>query len=290
MLSHGSGAIPTSYFNLRYTFECANPLTFFGSYNTRDNSLLYPVNNSVIKVKSAGNGRSGRLSIIEGPSYARREIITRFRLKDGMEKIYKEITTDSFMREAIKKYKGMRVTLNDPWEATLCFIISQYNNVKRIRKITTKILDRFGSDITNSDGRVVAKSFPGCADIAKASIKELAECGAGFRSRYIKESAEYCTNNIDLRKLGNHDYQTLKGELMEMRGVGDKVADCIALMGYGKLEAFPIDVWVKRTMERIYFKGRGTSIRKLHEFAEEKFGQFGGYAQEYIFWFGRNTV
>jgi N-glycosylase/DNA lyase len=182
----------------------------------------------------------------------------------------------------------MRVTRNDPWEATLCFIISQYNNVKRIRLITKNIINRFGSDITDANGKAVAKSFPTYEDLAVVPTKEFAACGAGFRARYIKEAAEYCSSNIRLNKLGRLDYHDLKEELMGIRGVGDKVADCIALMGYGKLEAFPIDVWVKRTMERIYFKGRNAKIKDLHAFAVERFGNYCGYAQQYLFWHGRN--
>ena len=282
--------IPTSCFDLRHTFECANPLTFFGSYDHKDNCLTYTSGRSVIRARFTGSIESGRLHIKEGPSRSKEELISRFRLKDDMGKIYESIATDSFMERAIKRYRGMRVTRNDPWEATLCFIISQYNNIKRIRRITRNIIDRFGSEIEDGDGKGIVKSFPTSSELADSSIKELLSCGAGYRARYIKETADYCAYNVDLGGLRRLDYPELKKELMHMSGVGDKVADCIALMGYGKLEAFPIDVWVKRTMEKVYFKGKNTSIRKLHEFAAEKFGRFGGYAQEYIFWFGKNLA
>lgn len=282
--------IQTSYFNLRYTFECANPLTFFGDYNINDDSLVYPLDRTVIRVKFTGSSKSGKLFISDGPTYSRKEVIARFRLNDDMKRIYENIMTDGFMKQAVERYEGMRVTYNDPWEATLCFIISQYNNVKRIRKITKNIVDRFGSSITDGNGRIIAKSFPSSSDIAEASVKELLACGAGFRAKYIKEAAEYCANNINLHKLERLNYCTLKDELMGISGVGEKVADCIALMGYGKLEAFPIDVWVKRTMEKIYFKGKSMKIKELHKFATEKFSPYCGYAQEYIFWFGKHFV
>ena len=278
--------IPISYFSLRYTFECANPLTFFGHYNFSEDILAYPFSGSIMKVKFFGSSKKGKLSIMEGPQNARKEVISRFRLKDDLKRIYQSINTDDFMAGAIKKYYGMRVTLNDPWETTLCFIISQFNNVKRIRKITLSIIDRFGSDIESTHA-AIKKGFPTSEELQDATVKELMECGAGFRAKYIKEAAEYCTNNLDLYRLGRLGYPELKEELMGIKGVGDKVADCIALMGYGKLEAFPIDVWVKRTLERIYFKSKDTKIKDLHRFAEQRW-QYPGYAQQYLFWAGRH--
>ena len=282
--------IVTSQFDLRHTFESANPLTFFGEYNPNDNILTYPMGRTLAKIRFVGDCRKGKLLITGSDPRLKKEVISRLRLKDDMEKIYEAIATDSFMEQAIKKYEGMHVTLNDPWETTLCFIISQYNNVKRIRKITRNIVDRFGADIMDDDGKVVAKSFPTITDLTEVTIKEFAECGAGFRARYIKEAVEYCSSSINLNKLRKLDYGSLKEELMEIKGVGDKVADCIALMGYGKLEAFPIDVWVKRTMEKVYFKGKNMKIKDLRGFANDRFDDYCGYAQQYLFWHGRNVA
>jgi N-glycosylase/DNA lyase len=284
------GQIITKNFDLRHTFESANPLTFFGEYDHKSNTLAYPSGNSLIKVQFIGNCNKGKLLINGSDSRMKKKVIARLRLNDDMEKIYGAIATDHFMKHAIEKYRGMHVTLNDPWETTVCFIISQYNNVKRIRKITRSIVDRFGLDITNEDGKVIARSFPNTADLAEATIKEFMECGAGFRAKYLKEAVEYCSDSVDLRKIGKLDYPSLKEELMEIKGVGEKVADCIALMGYGKLEAFPIDVWVKRTMERVYFKGKDIKIKDLRNFANERFGDYCGYAQQYLFWHGRNVA
>ena len=103
-------------------------------------------------------------------------------------------------------------------------------------------------------------------------------------------AAEMCTGSIDLKALNGKNYDTVKSSLMEINGVGEKVADCIALMGYGKMEAFPIDVWVKRTLENVYFKGRDKKISGLMEFAEDQWGANRGYAQQYIFWNGMNMV
>jgi len=93
---------------------------------------------------------------------------------------------------------------------------------------------------------------------------------------------------MDLYRLRGKGYDSIKESLMEIDGVGDKVADCIALMGYGKLEAFPIDTWVKRMLESIYFGKERRSIAALHEFADERWGKLAGYAQQYLFHYSRN--
>jgi N-glycosylase/DNA lyase len=216
---------------------------------------------------------------------AMKDLKYRFGLNDNMKKIYEQISTDEFVKSAIATYPGMRVTVNDPWETTVCFIISQFNNVKRIRLITKNIVKRFGYSIDGTDTR----TFPSSEVLSGASITDFRECNAGFRAKYLKSAAEYCTNNLDLYKLRSKSYEELKEELMTISGVGDKVADCIALMGYGKLEAFPIDVWIKRMMERLYFKGKVMKPREIHDFAIGRWGDMAGYAQQYIFHYARDN-
>ncbi len=276
-------------FDIKHTVESAQPLTFHADYNAGKGTLNYVSNGAFIKTRYRGNSKKCQVELdSENSTSARRDFVRRFRLKDNMKDIYSHIAVDGFMKDAVLNYRGMRVTLNDPWETTMCFIISQYNNVKRIRLIIKRFIDEFGSPILDESNAIVAKGFPKSEDLTRFSEKDFRRCGAGFRAKYITKAAEYCTNSIDLYKLRSKGYDKLKGELMEISGVGDKVADCIALMGYGKMEAFPIDVWVKRTMERVYFKGKDKGIPYLHGFAEEKFGNYKGYAQQYIFWHGRN--
>lgn len=277
-----------SRFNLKHTFESAQPLTFHGDYDYISNSLIYVSNGRLINVGFYGDDKEGDLVAMgSDPSYVPSEIRKRFRTEDDMEEIYKKIGTDKFVQDAINKYNGMRLTLNDPWETTLCFIISQYNNVPRIRGIVKKVMEKYGTPIKNDAGRAIGYSFPESSVIANATIKDLTACGAGFRAKYIKEAAEYCTDNLDLYKLNSTKYEKMKEQLLEIKGVGDKVADCIILMGYGNLEAFPIDVWVQRTMEKAYFKGKKKSTKELYRFAKKKWGKYAGYAQQYVFHSGR---
>ncbi len=270
-------------FSLRHTFESAQPLTFYADFNQASNTLVYPQGSLLVSVTQSGSDEKGSLHVSGGRrGYVTSEVRRRFRLRDDMGKIYKKIRTDAYIAKAIDLYRGMRLTLNDPWETTLVFIISQFNNVKRIRLITRSIIAKYGSEIEGR-GAASARSFPTSADMTKATEKELKRLGAGYRARYIIGAADYCTNNVDLGKLPSHKYLKLKEELMQIDGVGEKVADCIALMGYGNLKAFPIDVHIKRTMEKLYFEGKVKRIREIRDFAESRWGDYMGYAQQYLF-------
>lgn len=276
-------------FDIKHTIESAQPLTFYADYNFGDGALEYPNGNDYTRAIILGTSKSSRIKLSsKNLDSAKMEFVARFRLKDDMDKIYNAIGNDEFVRKSIEKYRGMRLTLNDPWETTLCFIMSQYNNIKRIRKIIKCFVSEFGTEILDDEGKIMGKSFPTSSELTRFNEADFRRCGAGFRARYIVSAAEYCTNNLDLYKLKNKGYDKLKEELMTITGVGDKVADCIALMGYGNLEAFPIDVWVKRTLEGIYFKGKKQKIEHLHKFVEQKWDGYLGYAQQYIFHHGRN--
>lgn len=274
--------------DLRHTIESAQPLTFYADYDFSSNTIKYASGERLVRCTFKGTERSCTVSFDTDSAFSRRDFSRRFRLGDNINDIYSKISTDDFIISAISKYHGMRVTLNDPWETTLCFLMSQYNNVKRIRLIVRNIIEKFGNEITE-DGIVVAKGFPTSEELMKFTEKDFRRCGAGFRARYLKEAVEYCTDNMNLYKLRGKGYCKVKEELMSISGVGEKVADCIALMGYGKMEAFPIDVWVKRTLENAYFKGKTKSIKELHRFVEGNWdNKYLGYVQQYIFWGGRN--
>ena len=275
--------IDVSLFSLRHTFESAQPLSFYADYNENGSVLSYAERGEIVKIMHRGSVEKGMLEILSRDNSAAHDAFTRFRLKDRMPTIYKNISTDEHISNSISLYNGMRLTMNDPWETVLTFIISQFNNVKRIRLITKNIVNKFGRPVFGSNGEIIGKEFPESKALLKATEKDFMALGAGFRSKYIVEAAEYCTHNIDLYKFSGSNYYKLKEDLMLIKGVGEKVADCIILMGYGNLKAFPIDVHVKRTVERLYFKGRKKKLREIQEFAEERWGRYRGYAQLYLF-------
>jgi N-glycosylase/DNA lyase len=268
-------------FSLRHTIESGQPLTFYSSYSSHAGaeSLKYVTMLGEIGLTIKGGKLDYSFAGGYTQSSAQAEIISRFALKEDMGRVYKSINTDEFMAGAIKEFYGMRITKNDPWEATICFVLSQFNNLKRIRGIMHSMIGAFGEDT----GRY--RLFPTAQAIANADVKAIRACGTGFRDKYLKSVAQEFAFSFDKEKLYKMKYEAAKERLMELDGVGDKVADCILLFGYNKLEAFPIDTWVKRAMERIYFNGRKRSIKKIHEFAYSRWPRpYLGYAQQYIFW------
>jgi len=280
--------IENTNFNLKHTFESAQPLTFYGDYYEDKVLLEYTYKNSIIGIKSTENNKLNAYWILKNNNEKLKlndEVIRRFRLFEDLDYIYKKINTDSNIDIAIKKYNGMRLTINDPWETTLVFIISQFNNVKRIRGIIKNIINRYGEKIDEKH-----KSFPTLENMSTATKEDLKNCGTGFRAEYIINAVDYFINNVDLNKLNPNNYEELHEIFTEIKGIGDKVADCIILMGYGNLRAFPIDVWVKRQLERLYFKGEKQKVSKLQDFAWEQWGDYRGYAQQYLFHSGRNLT
>ncbi len=283
----------TRDFDLTLTSMSGQPLAFHSEYSDSNKIrfLKYSTSKGIIKIEWSGNSRSGELDYDYFGDYtakaARAEIRKRFGLDANMGKVYSKISTDGFMREAIDKFHGLRVTENDPWETTMCFVISQFNNIKRIRGIVGNLTEKFGQTVEIEGRR--GKLFPTPEAIASASMNELRSCGTGFRDTYLKAAANAFLANDTVKSIGSTDYGKAKSSLMEIEGVGDKVADCILLFGYGKFEAFPIDTWIKKTMESLYFKGKKTTVRNIHDAAYEKWGGMRGYAQQYLFWYGRET-
>ncbi len=215
---------------------------------------------------------------------ARTDVRKRLGLIDDIGEVYENIDTDPYMHRAIASLRGLRLTESTPWEATLCFLVSQFNNIKRIRLIMKNLIAVYGEEIYV--GREKVKLFPTPDALSRASIEGLKRCNAGFRAEYIKSVAQEW-GSFRSERIYKMDYESAKETLMKFDGIGEKVADCILLMGYRKMEAFPVDVWIKRIMEQRYMK-RGASHAEIREFAGRIWKENAGYAQQYIYWYGRN--
>lgn len=277
--------------DIKLSAESGQPLTFFGEFGRDGNrdTLTYPVQGGHIRIYAERAPDTeieyefwGSISSRE----ARNDIYDRFSIGLDMKSIYSSINTDGFMDNAIKALRGMRITRNQPWETALCFTISQFNNIKRIRGIIARLSSRFG-DTLEVEGRMV-HGIPSPDALVDAPLRELRLCGTGFRDRYIRSVARAFALNGSFPELYSMPYDEAKRSLCAIDGIGDKVADCILLFGYGRVEAFPIDLWVKRVVENVYFGGKKQQIRMIHNFAENRWGAVRGYAQQYVFWHGRN--
>jgi len=259
-------------FSLKHTLECGQLFR----YEKKNGYYFLVVKDKIIKLKQKGN-----ILLFEGASS--KFIKHYFALDEDYEKIIEELKKDKFVAEAIKKYYGLRICRQDPWECLISYICSSASNIPKIRKNINNLAKNFGKKIKL--GSYISYSFPLKNEIK--SLCKIKSCGCGFRSNYIFETARIVDEKW-LKKLKKLSYEKAKKELMKLPGVGEKIADCVLLFSLGFREAFPVDVWIKRVMEELYFNGRKTSEKKIREFAMKKFGNNAGYAQQFLYHYRRN--
>jgi N-glycosylase/DNA lyase len=220
-----------------------------------------------------------------------------FRLDDDLLKIYSQISKDEHIRRAISAFRGLRILRQDPWECLISYICATYKSIAAIEHMLFNFSRRFGEKI-HFDG-LDFHMFPTPRKLARVHPDDLAKCGLGYRTRYVHETAKIINKNeLKFEGLKNATYQEAKAELVKLPGVGLKVADCVLLFSLEKLEAFPIDVWIKRAITEHYARYfqkelilRTTSKRsltsmdyeKLNAFGRIYFGGYAGYAQEYLY-------
>jgi len=199
--------------------------------------------------------------------------------------IKKAVSTDGIMERAVEVGGGIRILRQEPWETLISFILSANNRIPRIMKIISEISRLFGAEIKYEGESYY--SFPDARTLASCSLEQISECRAGYRCGYIHETAAaVAESGFDTGKLAAMPTADARKELMKYKGVGAKVADCVLLYSGTRYDVFPVDVWVKRVMEELYF-GREASFSEIHRFAGEKFGQYAGFAQQYLFYYAR---
>lgn len=179
---------------------------------------------------------------------------------------------DESLATACREYNGIRILKQDEWEAVCSFIISANNNIPRIKGIIERFCENFGEEI---DG---GYAFPSPEKTASLEVEDLSVIRSGFRAKYIIDAARKISGGeVDIEKIKNMNFEDAKAELLKIKGVGEKVAQCSLLYGFGRIEAFPVDVWVKRIVEELYPNGLPSCIKGTE-----------GIAQQYLFHWRRN--
>ena len=213
-----------------------------------------------------------------------------FRKKDNMEIIIKSISKDNTTKKAVKKYLGLRLLKQDPFQCLISFIVSSNSNIQKIKTSLENISRKFGTKIEFENQEFFL--FPKPDKLAKASINEIRTCGVGYRAKFIKEAANMIfSKKIDFESLKKSNYFETKERICSIPGVGNKVADCIMLFSLNKLEAFPLDRWMIRILEKYFFNEfqleTKTITEKQYDILHEKivnyFGSYAGYAQQFLF-------
>lgn len=206
-----------------------------------------------------------------------------------LKRDYKEIQSalikdDEVLQKAVEEGYGIRILAQNPFETIISFIISANNNIPRIKLIIERLCTLYGKKV-EAYGREFY-TFPDASTLSQLTREDLAPIKAGFRDKYILDAAiKIASGEVCIEKIREMDYEAAKNELKKIKGVGEKVANCILLFGFAKANAFPVDVWIKRILEHYYLSGQ--KIENIHEFAQKRFGEFGGYAQQYLFYYAR---
>ena len=214
-----------------------------------------------------------------------------------MDTSYAKIThqlakKDPHMAKAVEFGSGIRILKQDPWEMLISFIISQNKAIPHIQQCIRNISEQFGAPLEeiDSDDKPY-HAFPTPEELSKASEEDLRMCKVGFRAPYIMDACRKVLNGeVILNDLFIMTADEAREQLMTIKGVGPKIADCILLFAYGKGEVFPTDVWIKRVVEGLYFEGKEIKPDEIQTFAKSYFGKLAGYAQQYLFYYGRENA
>ena len=269
-------------FNLKYTLESGQSFR----WNTVDDAYYGVVKGCILKIQQREDTLIIDSSEKEEHPATNLELTHYFDVCRDLASILAEVNVDAYIDRAINKFWGMRLLNQELWETIASFILSQNNNMSRIRGLICSLSEKFGQRL-EFEG-YVDYSFPTPEALTDAGIDEIFACGTGYRASYLWNAAQNVVNgDLVLDAIKGMSYPAAKKELMKLEGIGEKVADCICLFSLGHLEALPVDVWIKRIFEQIYLRKRATP-REIREFARNYFGEFVGYAQQYLFHYAQN--
>ena len=273
-------------FNLVHIFECGQ---CFRWNKENDESYTGVIKYGVLNVKKDGENYifKGLLSKkIDEVVYDYFDLKTNYTsLKEKLSNI------DDYMKESIKFGYGIRILNQDLWECIISFIISANNNIPRIKKIIERLSLNYGEEIEFNEKKYY--TFPTVDSLSKASIEDLRRLGLGFRDKRVFKTTKMILNKeVDLEKLKNSDDTAyIEEELLKLDGIGEKVASCIMLFSLKRFDCFPIDVWVRRVMNELYIHEEEAKVSKskIKKIAEEKFLDYQGIAQQYLFYWKREA-
>lgn len=271
-------------FDLAQTLECGQCFRF---YKQAENDYVIVAYKSLLHIKQ----EEDKLIFYNcNEDMVRKLWIPYF----DLERNYSEIKAyllkqDNKLESAIREKYGVRILNQEFHEMLISFIISQNKQIPHIKQLVMRISENYG-EYLGTVNDVDYYSFPDIEALEKITEEDFREMKTGFRAPYLRDAVcRLGDGRISKDSMkGLSEVETRK-KLMEIKGVGEKVANCVMLFSLGFRDAFPIDVWIKRIMENLYFDGKDTSKEEIQEFASKLYGEYGGYAQQYLFCFGRDN-
>ena len=276
-------------FEPKHIFECGQSFR----WNENENgSYIGVVGSNVINVEKVDNNI---LFSSFGADNLEKLAINYFDLNRDYKEIKRRLSSiDEYLANSVKYGSGIRILNQDLWETIISFIISANNNIPRIKGIIERMSKKYGNKIEWKGKEYY--TFPTVESLSKATVEDLRNLGLGFRDVRIYETTRNILNKeVDLEELHKEkDTKKVRDTLLTLSGVGPKVADCILLFSTLKrFDVFPIDVWVRRVMNDLYIKNEDeTKVNKkeIEKLAKEKYGNLEGLAQQYLFYWKRDTA
>ncbi len=270
-------------FHTDHIFDCGQCFRF---ERQDDGSYIGPAMGKVIRVAF----EDGRLTIDNANEEEFRQIWSKYL---DLERDYSELkklltASDEIMKTASEYGYGIRILNQDFWETVVSFIISQNNNIPRIKGCIESLCSNFGAVIGEYGGRVYY-DMPTPEKLASLTVEDLSPCRLGYRAQYLIKMAQQFMEKggpEEVRKEMVGAPDPIEA-LQDFCGIGPKVAACISLFGLGRFDAFPIDVWMRRVMNRLYGIDE-KDIKAMKAYAQDHFGEYGGIAQQYLFYYIRS--
>lgn len=264
----------SEFFNVRDTLTCGQVFRFNAF---EDGSYTVKSKGEIAKLRVEGD-------TVQVTSTNDEYFENYFDLKKDYSALLESVLScnNEKVKKVAEKYRGIRILRQDGIEAFFSFLVSQNNNIPKIKSTIEKLCVALGEKRIFNGEEYYA--FPTSEAFFKADLSVLKQSGLGYRAEYVKEAAvKIRSGEIDFEKLNRLDTVALKKELLKIKGVGDKVANCVTLFGFGRSDSFPVDTWI----EKIYredFDGKLTDRAKISRYFLDTFKENSGYVQQYLFY------
>ena len=257
-----------SQFNPEHILECGQVFRY--GKDSNNNYFVISKNNKATIIEKESHYEI----ISNNPSY----FVNYFDLNTDYNEIKKQLKQNKILSPMIDYGYGIRILKADPLEMIFSFTISQNNNIKRIKQIIERLCE-IGSD---NNGY---KNFPTQSELFDSPIEFYESLGAGYRAKFLKELS-ISLKNVDFDKIKNLSTDEIYNFLINLKGIGPKVASCILLFGFGKTEKFPVDTWIEQAYYN-HFSNKKRTRPQIQEYFESEFKEYSGIAQQYLFFYER---
>ena len=218
----------------------------------------------------------------------RAEVEEALGLHHDLDEVFSTFPEDQHLEKASEELWGLRIIQDEFFPCMISYLLSPQMRIPRIKKMHNNIAREYG-EVVEVDGKELLR-FPTQDELAEATEEELRELGTGYRAKYIVETMEILQEDFDHREMDEMGYEDAREYMKNLYGVGDKVADCVLLFSKGFHEAYPIDTWANQALEENYPELHSDDYDQVSGNMREYFGDYAGYAQEYIFHAARNDI